>query len=526
VASDLWAANRWTLDEIWALPTWATNASSGSRHGVTTITTIRDGAAVWFWIEVDAPLYTWKPSWSEVEIEEPQTSGTPGIVFDLMNAFELADGNSPAIPGALTVSTEQHLRQLIASLQDEDRFSAIYVTIPPQTESMESWTQQLDTYTKGSTGMAITVVVEPSLQNVVLNATGFKHSIPPGGLRTFLPGVKFNDESDSYRHKLLSPSRISLTRGDKLGRLLRRGQVQRLSQLRLPRELLEVDSEILRKSRFTALGSGSALMDQARKAEKVALPVELENVITQALSERSEFEALANEYANENETLRREVNDAKEYAEIASLLDAELSAAQVKAATLDAKFRKLQAQLSAKGFGEEAYGEIALDLQDKFPDYFEELIDRINEFEHLVYVGNPDDPIKLDEHPGIQSGLNKAWETLRTLDSYAKLKSEGKFTQGLQEYVRNSSHGGYVRIPEVKASESSSVMTNPRLSKMREIPVPVEVADSGFAHTKAHVALQNGMSNYPRMYFYDATGKNGSVYIGYIGEHLENTRTN
>jgi hypothetical protein len=40
-----------------------------------------------------------------------------------------------------------------------------------------------------------------------------------------------------------------------------------------------------------------------------------------------------------------------------------------------------------------------------------------------------------------------------------------------------------------------------------------------------HVDLQN-VNNYPRMYFYDATGKNGVIYIGYIGEHLNNTRTN
>ena len=521
-----WSATRWTLDEIWSEPSWFTGPTQPNRHGVTTITAVRVNSDVWFWVEVDSPLLVYKPSWSDEVIEEPQTSGTPMIVTKLMDAFELVDGRSPAMPEVLTISSEQHYRGLLASLADEERFSAIYVSTPPPEETLDSWKHKVEALTQGSTGMAINVVIDPNLTQQILPTMGFKHSIPSGALRTFLPGVKFFDDSDGYRHKLLTSARISVTRPEKLARILRRAQVLRLSQVRLPRLLLEVDSELLRKTRFTGLKPTPDLKIQVEAAEKLSDFSRLEALAEVALFERGEFESLANQYANENNVLKQQLNDYKEFAEIAEYLDADLSAARREIAQLESRLTKLQVKLSASGLGAEAYEDMPLAREERYPEDFDELVSRVGEFNFLVFAGDVDDALKLDDHPGIQSGLIKAWETLKTLNSYATFKKTGRFSQGLVDFTRNTSHGGFVRIPEVKASESSSVMSNPRLANQRRISVPLEVDETGFVHTKSHVALQNGISNYPRLYFFDATGRDGRVYIGYIGEHLENTRTN
>lgn len=60
---------------------------------------------------------------------------------------------------------------------------------------------------------------------------------------------------------------------------------------------------------------------------------------------------------------------------------------------------------------------------------------------------------------------------------------------------------------------------------MRTFPVPVEVDTTGRIFMPAHLRLGQTGAVAPRMYFHDASASHNSIYVGYIGRHLENTQT-
>lgn len=61
----------------------------------------------------------------------------------------------------------------------------------------------------------------------------------------------------------------------------------------------------------------------------------------------------------------------------------------------------------------------------------------------------------------------------------------------------------------------------------RTFRVPTEVDSSGRVYLPSHIKLQRVGSPAPRMHFLDdAGGATGRIWIGYLGDHLPNTRTN
>ena len=60
----------------------------------------------------------------------------------------------------------------------------------------------------------------------------------------------------------------------------------------------------------------------------------------------------------------------------------------------------------------------------------------------------------------------------------------------------------------------------------RELPVPTYVSSTGSVFMGAHFKIaQSGLVS-PRLHYYDATGIDGNVYVGYIGPHLPTKQTN
>ncbi|MEU6250780.1 hypothetical protein [Glycomyces sp. NPDC047010] len=122
----------------------------------------------------------------------------------------------------------------------------------------------------------------------------------------------------------------------------------------------------------------------------------------------------------------------------------------------------------------------------------------------------------------------RAWDALRALDAYAEARAEGRFTGGFYDWCSRPLPGGPHIIPTmVSMKESTSVAGNPKFYKARVFRVPAELDPSGRVYMPAHVKLQPVGSPAPRMHFLDdAGGATGQVWIGYLGDHLPNTRTN
>ncbi|SDK80156.1 hypothetical protein SAMN05216298_1423 [Glycomyces sambucus] len=122
----------------------------------------------------------------------------------------------------------------------------------------------------------------------------------------------------------------------------------------------------------------------------------------------------------------------------------------------------------------------------------------------------------------------KAWDALRALDAYAAARAEDRFTGGFYDWCSRPLAGEPHLTPTmVSMKESDSVSGNPKFYRARVFRVAAEVDPSGRVYMPAHIKLQPIGSPAPRMHFLDdAGGATGRVWIGYLGDHLPNTRTN
>ena len=77
-----------------------------------------------------------------------------------------------------------------------------------------------------------------------------------------------------------------------------------------------------------------------------------------------------------------------------------------------------------------------------------------------------------------------------------------------------------------RSNESDTVKGNEKMRRERTRAVPVEVDPRGVIEMWAHFAPTRCDQNAPRMHYYPDTERTHKVYIGYIGRHLTNTKTN
>lgn len=122
----------------------------------------------------------------------------------------------------------------------------------------------------------------------------------------------------------------------------------------------------------------------------------------------------------------------------------------------------------------------------------------------------------------------RTWDALRALDAYAAARAEARFTGGFYDWCARPLPGAPAITPTmVSMKESDSVSGNPKYHRARVFRVPTEIDPSGSIYMPAHIKLQQVGSPAPRMHFLDdAGGATGKVWIGYLGDHLPNTRTN
>ncbi|MFC3494717.1 hypothetical protein [Glycomyces rhizosphaerae] len=122
----------------------------------------------------------------------------------------------------------------------------------------------------------------------------------------------------------------------------------------------------------------------------------------------------------------------------------------------------------------------------------------------------------------------RTWDALRALDAYAAARAEARFTGGFYDWCSRPLPGAPIITPTmVSMKESDSVSGNPKYYRARVFRVPAEIDPSGRVFMPSHIKLQPVGSPAPRMHFLDdAGGATGKIWIGYLGDHLPNTRTN
>jgi len=122
----------------------------------------------------------------------------------------------------------------------------------------------------------------------------------------------------------------------------------------------------------------------------------------------------------------------------------------------------------------------------------------------------------------------RAWSALLALNDYAKARSSGEFSGGFFDWCNEGCDDRFT-IPArmIAMRESQSVTSRAKFSSARTFRVPEEVDPSGRILMEAHIKLRPVGYPAPRMYFHDdSAGPTGRIWIGYLGDHLPNTRTN
>jgi hypothetical protein len=234
-----------------------------------------------------------------------------------------------------------------------------------------------------------------------------------------------------------------------------------------------------------------------------------------ANTQREEAESESDRLESELEHIRQE----NEYLEL------ELSESVAKERVLAERARKLESRLAGAS-------QPAIETDQPDPPFepvslVEVLLKAEKALSHLVIGDTLETADRLDRASAGATRVwaAKAWDALLALEDYAA--SAGTFNGGFYEWCQASAGRRVVPTGMFSSKESSVVEGRDKFSEPRTFPVPAEVNSSGRQYMPAHIKLRRVGSPAPRIHFHDdSRGRTGKIWIGYLGDHLPNTRTN
>lgn len=515
---------RWTLTEDWAPPRWYVNVDS-ARAGVTQISLVFSAGQLWLWVDVEPPTLAYVDSAGRERIE-PQPSGTPAFVSEILDEVEMHDGLERPVADIQQIATLSHLKHLLDVLQDATRRGAVYVTSPPEDVAEGAWLNRTQRILGRIEGMGFGYMLTAEARDAFNRTVASGHTIPAGAIRTFLPGAELNGTKDAIRHRLLHASTIQESPDRRLQRIIRNAQIERLRDVGLPEALRNADYAFLRQQglrTFEVLHTEAAAehaADNKRVDDLLKRLAEAEELLTLALDENASLrrtEAAARLTADD---LRTENEEA--YLDITLLREiSEKNGREIE------YLRRELSQLGSDG-ASAAFGYTDDAAVEDYPSTFRELVDRAMSLTGVKLFGDRADAEDLDEHSDLgDAAVMKAWDALVTFSAYAGARANGLFEQSLSHYIQNTHHGYPMRISKVKWSEGETVRTNAKMVAQRTVSgLPSSVDPTGSRLLVAHIAIATGRAGSPRLYFEDTVAAAGFVTVGYIGAHLDNTLSN
>ena len=282
-----------------------------------------------------------------------------------------------------------------------------------------------------------------------------------------------------------------------------------------PRSYTELESGV------AALSSGLDAMNEAHSE----LATQCDKLRDQLAATKDRLDETVRDSEEKSESLlHKRKLDESELREA----QAEREALRKRNNFLEWKLKNPDAKDSERDFVEEQL--------DTAPQDMSELYDRMtlggyDSVTRYVVLSEPnamiDDILKLDGPDGGRYAA-EFWNYILVLRDYMRAREAGDFSGGnVHDYLANPPDGYRTcSASRHKSNESETVKRNETMRKERTRPVPPEVDSSGEIEMWAHFAPTHRDQNAPRMHYYPDTTKTGKVYIGYIGRHLTNTKTN
>ncbi|GAA0421878.1 hypothetical protein Acor_52120 [Acrocarpospora corrugata] len=212
------------------------------------------------------------------------------------------------------------------------------------------------------------------------------------------------------------------------------------------------------------------------------------------------------------------------------LLDAaaDLETANQKIAELTDWVRVLRRRLELAGRAAEAYQptDVPTILPTQLPDVLTHLDDGM--LTRVRFTGEIDFAWKLEEKAQSSAWAQTTWQVALAFQDYAEAVATDGFHGDFYRWCSTPPSGAAaVSAGKVKLDESDSVKTNAKMRRLRELPVPADVAPAGTVFMGAHIRIGGGAGmSAPRLHFYDDARGTGKIYIGYLGPHLPVKSTN
>ncbi len=550
----------------------------GSGYSTTITTDERGDDDLTFWIDVETP-------------DAAKPAKVPALVRDIIEETTAFDGASQLTdtPHVLTLAD---MPDLARAINDDQRRGIIFAAGTAQDIPTEAWRNYVRTITRDTVGMATVVVLDTALTETFQHKFGpapSGYAVPPGTVRSFLPGARLDDASDARRNKILGTNRLlddsnqyllrvlggvarraaiaqPLRKDERdLDRVLNKTQVDELLGLEVPAPTespgaVAPKSPSPRKQPIVRAREAIRVRTSRRPAQPAATSPARSTSVLQAvadacvrvlteswglkkvtLAEIPLIESALAEHPASRKVRAEQVSarlsevelecdialeQLQEIRSVAEDLDLEVAELREEKSEKDATINGLRVKLSAADQAAAAWEPEPKDPRRTFPTSFSELLRRDSDLANLVFTCNEDDVAALDEAVGSTARVAETWEGLIALDDYARAKVATGFTGSLYEYLSRPPTG-YSAIPLARFSpdESETVNNRSKYRDQRLFDVPLEFDPTGKALMMSHLKIGKSTTD-PRVHFVDLTAKHGKVVVGYIGRHLTVKSTN
>ena len=126
----------------------------------------------------------------------------------MLERFECDDAgihlsNSPQVLGA------EDVPRLLKELGANDHHGLVLVAGTPEGRPLPAWTKFIGNITKGTVGQATTYILDEAATSAFNSGVCSQHAVPGGALRSFAPGVLFEESDDGARHRLLTAQTLA-----------------------------------------------------------------------------------------------------------------------------------------------------------------------------------------------------------------------------------------------------------------------------------------------------------------------------
>nr|BFD91283.1 hypothetical protein KitaXyl93_26430 [Kitasatospora sp. Xyl93] len=528
-----------------------TPAPHGTQQLTLTVATAPDGPT---WVRLEAETHS-----TGSGVRTPCRVPVPELARSLLPLLDATDGPA-AVHLAPRVITADEVDALIDELCDPERRLPTVVASVPVNLPLDRWVQDVVApLCQQLPGLATAYVLDPGARtwfNVALEY----HTVYGGAVRTYLPEVDPASRQDSARHPVLARGRIEEDLRRAAG-LLAREPRRLAAEQPLPPPLaavpvLRVPPPQLRQTaeQATAQATGqdteragrrtagqtvdrapeqgverTAEHDAEQAAERTTGRAaachgdELAALAREEQQDRVEQQARADELERVRHTLRLERREHRERGQGRDGRD-------IRDGRLHSGTRALTGRhCVAPGSGPGAGLHSAAQPHDGrgTPETFTELMARLGEFPLVTFTGDQKSALALDELQCAGAGWARlAWDGLTALQEYAEAAVRGAAGGDFKQWCERTPEGCR-RFPPRKAvrGESRTVFSHTKWKRERMLPVPECVDSSRRAFMGAHLRIGGGRTA-PRLHYLDDCSGSGRIYVGYIGLHLTNTRTN